>query len=107
MMVVNSCHSDNLSKAVASFPSAGLLDTLLQYYLTSPVTHATSFLHAASFDPNKKRPELVAAMAACGAVLTSDPALSKLGYAIQECLRIAISKRVRFASNLVCFQLTD
>ncbi|KAJ6186172.1 hypothetical protein N7519_007473 [Penicillium mononematosum] len=101
MMVVNSCHSDNLSKAVASFPSAGLLDTLLQYYLTSPVTHATSFLHAASFDPNEKRPELVAAMAACGAVLTSDPALSKLGYAIQECLRIAISKRWERDNTLV------
>ncbi|KAJ5236994.1 hypothetical protein N7489_007085 [Penicillium chrysogenum] len=101
MMVVDSCHSDNLSKAVASFPSAGLLDTLLQYYLTSPVTRATSFLHAASFDPNEKRPELVAAMAACGAVLTSDPALSKLGYAIQECLRIAISKRWERDNTLV------
>lgn len=94
MMVVNSCRSDHLSKAVASFPSAELLDTLLQYYLTSPVTHATSFIHAASFNPNQKRPELVAAMAACGAVLTSDPALSKLGYAIQECLRIAVAKHV-------------
>ncbi|KAF4466336.1 zinc finger protein [Fusarium albosuccineum] len=92
MMVVNSCRSDNLSKAVASFPSTELLDTLLQYYLTSPITHATSLLHAASFDPNERRPELVAAMAASGAVLTSDPALSKLGYAIQECLRIAIPK---------------
>ncbi|KAK2672425.1 Zinc finger C2H2-type [Fusarium oxysporum f. sp. vasinfectum] len=76
------------------FPSAELLDTLLQYYLTSPVTHATSFIHAASFNPNQKRPELVAAMAACGAVLTSDPALSKLGYAIQECLRIAVAKHL-------------
>ncbi|KAJ5211093.1 hypothetical protein N7472_001232 [Penicillium cf. griseofulvum] len=101
MMVINSCHSDNLSKAVASFPSAELLDTLLQYYLTSSVTHAISFLHAASFDPNEKRPELVAAMAACGAVLTSDPALSKLGYAMQECLRIAVSKRWERDNTLV------
>ncbi|EWZ95469.1 hypothetical protein FOWG_05372 [Fusarium oxysporum f. sp. lycopersici MN25] len=101
MMVVNSCRSDHLSKAVASFPSAELLDTLLQYYLTSPVTHATSFIHAASFNPNQKRPELVAAMAACGAVLTSDPALSKLGYAIQECLRIAVAKHWEQDNTLV------
>ncbi|KAF4962172.1 hypothetical protein FSARC_9746 [Fusarium sarcochroum] len=101
MMVVNSCRSDHLTKAVASFPSAELLDTLLQYYLTSPVTHATSFVHAASFNPNEKRPELVAAMAACGAVLTSDPALSKLGYAIQECLRIAVSKHWERDNTLV------
>ncbi|KAM0562301.1 hypothetical protein ACHAPJ_001988 [Fusarium lateritium] len=101
MMVVNSCRSDHLSKAVASFPSAELLDTLLQYYLTSPVTHAASFVHAASFNPNEKRPELVAAMAACGAVLTSDPALSKLGYAIQECLRIAVAKHWERDNSLV------
>ncbi|KAF4980018.1 hypothetical protein FZEAL_3880 [Fusarium zealandicum] len=101
MMVVNSCQSDNLSKAVASFPSAELLDTLLQYYLTSPVTHAVSFLHAASFDPNEKRPELVAAMVASGAVLTSDATLSKLGYAIQECLRMAISKLWEHDNTLV------
>ncbi|KAK6698100.1 hypothetical protein SNK03_010881 [Fusarium graminearum] len=101
MMVVSSCRSDHLSKAVASFPSAELLDTLLQFYLTSSVTHATSFIHAASFNPNEKRPELVAAMAACGAVLTSDPALTKLGYAIQECLRVAVAKHWERDNTLV------
>ncbi|RGP60606.1 hypothetical protein FSPOR_10573 [Fusarium sporotrichioides] len=65
---------------------------MMVFYLTSSVTRATAFIHAASFNPNEKRPELVAAMAACGAVLTSDPALSKLGYAIQECLRGAVAK---------------
>ncbi|KAJ4012016.1 hypothetical protein NW752_004411 [Fusarium irregulare] len=101
MMVVSSCRSDHLSKAVASFPSAELLDTLLQYYLTSPVSHATAFIHAASLNPNEKRPELVAAMAACGAVLTSDPALSKLGYAIQECLRMSVAKHWERDNSLV------
>ncbi|KAJ4162845.1 hypothetical protein NW754_014263 [Fusarium falciforme] len=101
MMIVNSCQSDSLSKAVASFPSVELLDTLLQYYLTSPHTRAGSFIHAASFDPNEKRPELVAAMAAIGAVLTSDPALSKLGRAMQECLRLAISRRWEQNNTLV------
>ncbi|KAJ4120096.1 hypothetical protein NW768_010379 [Fusarium equiseti] len=101
MMVVSSCRSDHLSKAVASFPSAELLDTLLQYYLTSPVSHATAFIHAASLNPNEKRPELIAAMAACGAVLTSDPALSKLGYAIQECLRISVAKHWERDNSLV------
>ncbi|RSL82384.1 hypothetical protein CEP51_005205 [Fusarium floridanum] len=101
MMIVNSCQSDSLSKAVASFPSVDLLDTLVQYYLTSPHTRAVSFIHAASFDPNEKRPELVAAMVACGAVLTSDPALCKLGRAMQECLRLAISRRWEQNNTLV------
>lgn len=93
--IVQSCRSENLSRAVASFPSVELLDTLLQYYLTSPLARADSFLHAAAFDPNEKRPEILAAMVACGAVLTSDPALSKLGFAIQECVRVAVPKHVR------------
>jgi len=92
--VVQSCSSENLSRAVASFPSVELLDTLLQYYLTSPLAHADSFLHVATFDPSDKRPEILAAMVACGAVLTSDPALSKLGFAIQESLRIAVPRHV-------------
>ncbi|KAJ2903383.1 uncharacterized protein MKZ38_009960 [Zalerion maritima] len=90
--IVQTCRSENLSRAITSFPSVELLDTLLQYYLTSPVARADSFLHTATFDPNQKRPELLAAMVACGAVLTSDPALSKLGFAIQESVRVNVPK---------------
>lgn len=102
-MVVTSCNPENLPRAVASFPSIELLDSLLQYYLTSPVTRAVSFLHAATFDPNERRTELVAVMIAHGAVLTSDPTLTKLGYAIAECVRIAIPKLV---STLAVTRLT-
>ena len=97
-LVVQSCKGENVARAVAAFPSLKLLDTLVQYYLSSPVAQADSFLHAATFDPNNKRPELVAAMAAGGAVLTADPALTKLGYAIQECVRVAVPKLVRSPS---------
>lgn len=96
-MVVKCCRPENSFRAAASFPSVKLLDTLLQYYLTSPVASAASFLHLAAFDPNTRRPELVAIMAAAGAALTSDPALTKLGYAIQECVRVAI---IRLVSTL-------
>ncbi|KAH8683668.1 hypothetical protein BGZ61DRAFT_496026 [Ilyonectria robusta] len=89
-MVVKCCRPENSFRAASSFPSVKLLDTLLQYYLTSPVASAASFLHLATFDPNTRRPELVAIMAAAGAALTSDPALTKLGYAIQECVRVAV-----------------
>jgi hypothetical protein len=96
-LIIKCCRPENLPKAVASFPSVELLDMLVQYYLTSPVAQAGSFIHAATFDPAKKRPELVAAMVAAGAVLTSDPALTKLGYAIQECVRKNTTELVRFS----------
>ncbi|KAM0324343.1 hypothetical protein ACHAQA_008124 [Verticillium albo-atrum] len=80
----------NLSKTISSFPSVELLDTLIQYYLGSSLARSDAFIHTPTFDPNTKRPELVAAMAAAGAVLTLDPALAKLGYAIQESVRASI-----------------
>lgn len=98
-MVVKCCRPENSSRAASSFPSVKLLDTLLQYYLTSPVASAASFLHLATFDPNTRRPELVAIMAAAGAALTSDPALTKLGYAIQECVRVAVIRLVSVLRN--------
>ncbi|KFA51945.1 hypothetical protein S40293_07056 [Stachybotrys chartarum IBT 40293] len=100
-MVTRSCHFDNISKIVQAFPSVELLDALVQYYLTSPVAWPHSFLHAATFDPNEKRPELVAAMAAAGSLLTTDPALAKLGFALQESVRIAIPKHWEQDNSLV------
>ncbi|PKS12542.1 hypothetical protein jhhlp_000750 [Lomentospora prolificans] len=100
-MVVESCRPQNLSRAVAGFPSVELLDTLIQYSLASPVARFDNFLHAATFDPNKKSPELVAAMAAAGAVMTADPALTKLGYAIQECVRVAVPKHWERDNTLI------
>ena len=94
-LLAKTCRPENLFKAMDSFPSVELLDTLLQYYLTSPVAQADLLFHAATLDPNELRPELLSAMVAAGAVLTADPALTKLGYAIQECLRVAVPMMVR------------
>ncbi|KAH7014595.1 uncharacterized protein B0I36DRAFT_436521 [Microdochium trichocladiopsis] len=91
-LVVDNCRPENLSRAVASFPSIELLDALIHYYVSSVVVRADSFIHLPSFNPNDKKAELLAAMAAAGAVLTSDPALIKLGSAIQECVRGAVPK---------------
>lgn len=95
MVVTHNCKRENVARVVTSFPSVELLDTLLQFYLTSPVAQASAWLHTPSFhdNPNDRRPELLAAMAAAGAVLTADSALSKLGFAIQECLRIAVPQQ--------------
>ncbi|KAJ1323511.1 DNA binding [Microdochium nivale] len=91
-LIVDNCRPENLSRAVASFPSIELLDALIHFYLSSPIVRSSSFLHIPSFNPNEKKAELLAAMAAAGAVLTSDPALIKLGSAIQECARHAVPK---------------
>ncbi|KAK3897625.1 hypothetical protein C8A05DRAFT_38811, partial [Staphylotrichum tortipilum] len=100
-IIIQCCRPENLPKVVASFPSVELLDTLIQFYLTSTFARADSFIHAATFDPNEKKPELLLAMAAAGAVLTADPTLVKLGYAMQECIRTAIPKTWESDNTLV------
>lgn len=70
------------------FPNVDLLDSLLQYFLRASFSGASTWFHAASFSPKACRPELLTVMAAAGAVLTPDIALRKLGFAIQEVVRI-------------------
>lgn len=76
-----------ISRAVSSFPSVELLDSLIQYYLTAPFSTGSTWFHRASFTPKMLRPELLLAMAAAGAVLTPDSTLRKLGFAMQEVVR--------------------
>jgi hypothetical protein len=71
----------------ASFPSPELLDRLIRYYLSVPFANPSQWIHMSKFSTRTCRPELLLAMAAAGAVLTPDPALRKLGYAMQEVLR--------------------
>lgn len=81
------------SRSVLSFPSVELLDSLLQYYLTATPA-PSSLIHAASFRPSQKRPELVASMIAAGAAMAPDAPLRKLGFAIQEAVQISIPQKV-------------
>ncbi|KAJ4989590.1 C6 transcription factor [Stagonosporopsis vannaccii] len=73
--------------ALSAFPSVMLLDNLIQFFLAGPTPLTKTWIHAASFNPKKARPELLLAMAAAGAVLTPDRSLRKLGFAMQEVVR--------------------
>ncbi|KAL4816049.1 hypothetical protein BDW67DRAFT_191207 [Aspergillus spinulosporus] len=79
-----------ISAVLSSFPSVQLLDSLIRYYLTAPFSSAHSWIHRGTFSPQKLCPELLLAMAAAGAVLTPDPALRKLGFAMQEVVRLQL-----------------
>ena len=81
------------TKSMLSFPSVDLLDSLLQYHLSIAATSG-SLIHAPTFKPSQKRPELVAAMIAAGAAKAPDASLRKLGLAIQEAVRMAIPRLV-------------
>ena len=77
------------NRSFLTFPSLELLDSLLQYFISQ--SSATTYLiHMPTFSPSQTRYELCAAMIAAGAALTPDASLRKLGYVVQETLRLHV-----------------
>jgi hypothetical protein len=86
---------------IASFPSTELLDSLLQFFL-STTTATTYVCHTPTFNPNR-RPILTAAMVAAGAALTPDAPLQKLGLVFQEAVRVILPVMVGFLAIAIYF----
>ncbi|KAH7039036.1 c6 zinc finger domain-containing protein [Macrophomina phaseolina] len=89
-IILNTCDSTTMGRVVSSFPSTDLLDDFLQCFFAQEGPRVDSFIHIPTFNPNKIKAELLGALVAAGAVSTDIKALQKLGYAIQEAVRIAL-----------------
>lgn len=86
-------------RPVTSFPSTELLDSLLQFFLST--TAATSYIcHTPTFSPNR-RPFLTLAMIAAGAALTPDAPLQKLGMVFQEAVRVTLPVMIEKDNTLI------
>lgn len=100
-MILSSVKPNNIPRSVACFPSIGLLDSLFQFSLTSPGSHAKHWIHAPTLRAGQTRPEVLAAIIAAGAVLTPDASIRKVGYAIQEAIRTAIQVQLEEDNTLM------
>lgn len=100
-MILSTCKANSIPRAVACFPSISLLDSLFQFSLTSPGSHAKHWIHAPTLKAGQTRPEVLAAIIAAGAVLTPDSAIRKVGYAIQEAIRTAVQVHVEEDNTLM------
>ena len=100
-MILSTCKPNNIPRSVACFPSISLLDSLFQFSITSPGSHAKHWIHAQTLLAGQTRPEVLAAIIAAGAVLTPDTAIRKVGYAIQEALRTAVQVQVEDDNTLM------
>lgn len=100
-MILSTCKPNSIPRAVACFPSISLLDSLFQFSLTSPGSHAKHWIHAPTLLAGQTRPEVLSAIIAAGAVLTPDVAIRKVGYAIQEAIRTAVQVQVEEDNTLM------
>lgn len=107
-IILKTCDATNLGRVVASFPSTDLLDDFLQCFFAKETPRQDSFIHVPTFNPNRIRAELLGAIVAAGAVSTDIKALQKLGHAITEAIRIAltdaIERRNATTRELFCLQ---
>jgi hypothetical protein len=94
-VVLSTCKPSMMFRSVSAFPSVELLDIVLQFFLTSPLSGADSWLHIPTFcNSTKDRTEILLAAIAAGAVLTPDNSLRKLGFALQEAIRVYVGVKV-------------
>jgi hypothetical protein len=101
-LVLSTCKPAMMFRSVSAFPSVELLDIVLQFFLTSSLSGADSWLHIPTFcSTTKDRTEILLAAISAGAVLTPDNSLRKLGFALQEAIRAHLGVKVRSPS--FCF----
>ena len=91
-MILSTCEPAIFSRVVSSFPSAELLDNLMHQFFSFELSRTDSWIHLPTFRLHGQRPELTGIIVAAGAVLSTVPVVRKLGFAIQESVRLAIPK---------------
>lgn len=97
---------------IRSFPSFRLLNILMQAFFVKENASVTPWLHAATFDPDSIKGELLAGIVADGATLFAVPNIWKMGLALQEIVKLATAaaidednRRVRDLQSIQAFWL--
>ncbi|TLD34715.1 hypothetical protein E2P81_ATG04880 [Venturia nashicola] len=101
-IILSTCKPETMFRSVSAFPSVELLDIVLQFFLTSPLSGADSWLHIPTFcSTTKDRTEVLLTSIAAGAVLTPDNSLRKLGFALQEAIRAYLANKFENNNSLI------
>lgn len=91
---VQVCQRRDFGRMMHYFPSAELLDSLIQDYFLHQRSEIDSWIHESTIDLNQESPEMIIALAAAGAVLSPVNAIQRLGYALLEIARLELSSKV-------------
>lgn len=93
-MVLEGCRDINMPNVLASFPTTKALHSLVEKFWQWHWPQVYSWVHLPSFKLHQKGPESLAAVIATGALRTSMHIFRKLGFALQEAIRLALAKQV-------------
>lgn len=107
-MVLSTCEADTYGHVVSCFPSAKFLTNLLNNFVTHHVRQDATWIHSPTLRINEESPEFLGAMISFGASVSRVPEVRKLGFALQEAVRMALPVKVKYfhayPSNIVTHQ---
>ncbi|KAJ9604709.1 hypothetical protein H2200_010823 [Cladophialophora chaetospira] len=92
-LVLSTCDSSLYMAIASSFPSADLLNKLMHLFMATHVEQTDSWIHLPTIELNDEALLLVIMMVSAGAVICSVPSIRKLGYALQETVRIGLATK--------------
>lgn len=88
-MVLRTCDPDVYSHVVSNFPSTDLLTQLIHNFINFQSRSELPWIHLPTIEVAKERAEFLGGMIAYGAALSPKPDIRKLGFAMQEAIRMA------------------
>lgn len=100
-MVLRTCEKDMYQHIVSNFPGTDLLTRLIHNFINFHARTDMPWIHLATIEVNKESPEFLGSMVAYGAAISTEPELRKLGFAIQEAVRMANPHEVSATSTLL------
>jgi len=93
-LVVKKCQRKRLNRIMLCFPSAELLDSLIQVFFAQQRSEIDTWIHESTMKLNNESPEMILTLAAAGAVLSDLEAIQRLGYAMLEVARLQVNDKV-------------
>ena len=91
-MVLNTTSRSSFEKVMSSFPPVDLLNNCVHSFLASHRAQPDTWIHMPTLKIGKQKAELLGSFISAGAILSTSPTIRKLGFAINEAVRLALPK---------------
>lgn len=85
-----------LDRIMRCFPSAELLDRLINDFFIQQRLEIDTWIHESTMQLDQETPEMILTLAAAGAVLSKLEAIRRLGHAMLEVARLQVNDKVLF-----------
>ncbi|KAH6662933.1 c6 zinc finger domain-containing protein [Plectosphaerella plurivora] len=99
-MILSTCRPEHTHLVSRAFPSAELLNNLLDRFASDHRLQADASVHLPTLKTSEAWPVFLASIIAMGALKTGDRALHRFGFALQEAVRTTLPSKFEEANSV-------